>query len=310
MMQSLLKTILLLALICFIQAPRCAAQDPFNGVGVTGIATKSAKPEFLRMTLTIVSKGSNTQAAIESIKDRKKKAAIKLEKLEANEDSINFSPINMGTQSGGPSIQQMKMMMRNNFGDSEAANKLMSVEPPVTVSVQVTADWKMPEGEEEDLLLAIQELKDRIIESDVAGIKEPDKLTAEQQELDAELSQSMDRYSSSDETKPGEPNFTFGRRFSPAEWDELMKQAFADAKAKAGKLAAAAAKELGPLSMLTSHDSFSEDYNPYSDYGPYGYNRSRSPQKTKDKEGVLTILSTDPKEVKLESTINAAFGLR
>ncbi len=282
--------------------------DP-RGVAVHGTASKADRPEFLRMTLTVVSKGSNTQAAIESIRQRKQQAAIKLEKLEAIEDSIVFGPVTMGTESDGPSIQQMRMMMRGNFGDSEAAEKLMSIDPPVTVSVQVTADWLMPMGDEEELLLAIQDLKDRIIKSDVAGSQQPDELTPEQQELDAELSEMMNNYSSGEGGKPGEPVFTFGRRFSPDDSTALMKQAFADAETKAKQLAAAASRELGALAGLTSNSAASEYGSPYDEYNAYRYGRARQGADT-DANGVTTVISSDPKEVKLQAHVQATFEIK
>jgi|GEM_PF-5509483 len=302
------STLLLVFAVCSIPS-LASAQMEARGITVSGSAKKTDKPEFLRMTMTISSKGSDTRAAIESIRARKKEAAIKLEKLEALEDSIQFGPIAMGEKSGGggPSMQQMRQMMAQNFGEGEAAEKLLAVQPPVSVSVSVTADWKMPEGDEEDLLVAIQELKDGITEADVAGTKTPDELTPEQQELAAELAETMSRYSYDENAEPGAPTFLFGRRFPQSDADQLMQLAFEDAKSKAGKLAAAASLELGSLVSLTSRDSALPDIDMYDMYGPSAYGRQGLQTASKKEEGVVMIIGTDPSGVTLESGIYAAF---
>lgn len=311
-MKQYFRTAIAVVSAACIGLPMAAAQTDTRGIGAMGTATKTARPEFVRMKMTITSKGSDTLAAIESIKARKKAAAVKLEKLDVIEDSIVFGRVVTGEQSGGggPNAQQMRRMMMQNFGDGQAAKKLMAVQPPVTVSVSVTADWAMPTGEEEELLTALEALKASITEADVAGTKSPDELTPEQEELAAEFEVNMRSYSSGNEAEPGTPIFMYGRRFAQSDADELMKQAYENAKMKASQLAEAASTKMGSLMSLVSRDNMPDysDYDMYDYYRQSSFGRAGRQMMSKEEAGIVMVIGTNPAEVTFESNVYAAFA--
>lgn len=281
-----------------------SAQFESSGIAVTASAKTEAPAQWMRMTMTIEAKGPDLKAAMESLAAKRKKATIKLEKLDAIEDSIKFKEVSTG---GSSDSSEMAQMMKRRFGDDPRVAKMMKIKPPVTVTVALTADWKL-EGEPDELLFVCDELKQEITGAEVAGGKDDGGLTEEQAELAEEMAEMMMGYSSSEETPAGTPAFFFIRTVSVDQQGALTGKAFSKAKVKAQRLADAAQLQLGKIMTLTSANDSMSAYMMQS-YDSYGYGRSAAPRGETHEDGTLEVVGTSPSNIVHSATIAVAFAI-
>ena len=90
------------------------AQTLGEGISVTGAAESVAPADFMRLGMTIEAQGATFEDAVELLAKKRKKATIKLEKLSAVEDSIEFGDVTAGEAGGSPArMQQVRQMMGN-----------------------------------------------------------------------------------------------------------------------------------------------------------------------------------------------------
>ncbi len=139
---------------------------------------------------------------------------------------------------------------------------------PVTVTELLTAQWSLEAETPEQMLVLAQTLQEKIKAADLAGIKDAEKLSPEEEELADEASQMMDT-SGEQRTPAGQPYFMFIARLSQADREKLLSEAFAKAKTQAADLAKAADVELGPLTGISGQcggqrNLGDEEYNPFN----------------------------------------------
>lgn len=284
--------------------PVMATAQYVEGITASGIAKKSAPATSMQMLMVIEAKGADFKTALEALNAKQKEATIKLEKLDVLEDSIKFEP---AESADGENAQQMMRMMRQRMGNDPRIAEMMKIKPPTVLRTTLTARWKI-EGEGNELLLAVNELQEKINTSDIAGAEqeseEDEEMSDEQREFLEEMSE-MQSYYSSDDSPAGTPVFQFSATFSLADYDQVMAEAFADAEKKAGELAKAANRKLGALCTLASSTSYMNDYD--YDYDPYAARR-RGSGLTKNANGV-EVLSDSPRQVELTVSINTIFKI-
>ena len=100
---------------------------------------------------------------------------------------------------------QRMMMQQGRQGKKGKQKEAAKPAEPVLVSVQFTAEWKLDAKTPEDLLIAVHALQEKIKGADLAGMKDAEKLSPEQEEMLEEMeSQSFGRFSNNEGPKPGE----------------------------------------------------------------------------------------------------------
>jgi hypothetical protein len=284
-----------------------SAQFETDGITATGNAKTEGNAEVIRMTLTVEAQGPDFKSAIEALVERKKKVMIRLEKLEAVEDSIKFGDVATG---GGGDTSAMQQQMMRRFGDDPRMAKMMKVKPPVKVTSEVTAEWKL-EGEAEALLVLCDELKKKITDADVGLAKEKAELSAEQEELAEEMAEMMSDYGGGEETPAGTPSFFYVRKVSQEDHDRLVGEAFADAKSKAERLAKATAFELGKVKMISSRQDSVSMAAAYNSYGYGGYGRQASiPQTGPTEDGTIEAVAQSPTNLPYSVDIAVAYEIK
>ena len=163
-------------------------------------------------------------------------------------------------------------------------------------------------------LLAVNALQEKIKTADLAGTKDAEKLSPEQEEMLEEMEANQFDYGSNDEPKPGEPIFIFVSRISDAEREKALAEAFQKAKAQAARLAKAAGAELGNLKSLSGGSSSANNYNSYGRYNQYAYQAlqmARAEAGTDDDESNdAEALGAEPGPVKINISVMAAFDLK
>ena len=217
-----------------------------NLVSGTGSVSMTRMPETMRLQVALIGRGATLKDALAALKDRTTKAQTQLAALGAEKESIKVGNSRIAEMPNSRSQQRQQVMMMQRMKRGGKASQKAAPTPPVLVSAQLTAEWKLSSKTSDELLLAVHPVQEKVKAADLAGSKEAEKLTPEQEEMLEEAEQNFG-YSSSDEQKPGEPIFMFISHVSEAEREKAMAEAFEKAKAQAVRLAKAAGAELGSL---------------------------------------------------------------
>lgn len=286
--------------------------DLVSGLGMVSI---SRPPETFRLQIAILGRGATLKDALVALKERTAKAQTQLVAMGADKETMKVGDARV-TDVNNDRNRQMQMMMaqrmRLQARGAKAAQKAQPA-PPIIVSAQLTAEWKLTAKTTEDLLLTVHPLQEKIRAADLAGTKDLEKLSPEQQEMLDEAEQNF-AFGSSDEPKPGEPVFAFVARISDADRDKAMAEAFGKAKDQASRLAKAAGAQLGGVKSLSATGQTSNIYDQYGGYTPYMYRAvqmMRQQQAGSDDENVdaKEALGTEAGPVKFNVTVTASFEL-
>ena len=224
--------------------------DNPTSVHALGVATLEKQPEIIRMSVTLLAKGPDLEQALSKLDDRGKAAVQEVKKLGAVEDSIKpEDPQVTAAQTDQEATMRRMVVQRMRGGAAKA--KAQKKPASVAVSMRLTAEWKVTAENPKDLLVFVSKLDERIKAADLAGAKEFDARTEEEEE--EELAETSD-YSpfSEPRTSSGTPQFLYVARISDAEHDKLLAEAFAKGRKDAERLARAAGRELGDLQMVSS----------------------------------------------------------
>lgn len=224
-------------------------------------------PELMRMQVSISAADADIEQALAKLKQKQEGAIKKLVELGTAKSVITVEPPTLTPDPAETALRRMRMMR----GEMEEEEEEGEAKPAkVNVSLTLKAEWPLDAADPEAMLVAVHTLQKKINDADLAGLKD-EKLSEEELEERAEMEEQMSRFSSDDETKPGEPVFVFVWKATDADRTKLLSEAFAKAKANAEKLATAAGVQLGGLSSLTSHGIDADDYRSAFAYGQSYY---------------------------------------
>ena len=175
----------------------------------------------------------------------------------------------------------------------------------------LTAEWPIAAKDPEELFLTVQGLQGKVKAAKLAGGKEAEKLSPEEEELAEEVGPGFGPYGEED-FDPSTPGFTYVAKISEEDRTKATAEAFQKAKADAQRIARAAGVQLGPLAALSaSVDRRFDGPGYYDGPMPSGYRqmmerfRSSPPGESADDEAV----ATDPGQVAFSVSAHAAFGL-
>jgi uncharacterized protein YggE len=311
---SLSTVVLLLA------APGAASAQLVEPGTVSGNAhvTISRQPETMRVQIALQGKGATLKDALTAVKSRGDAARKQLTTLGAAKDSIKVESPKVAEKNDQQNQRQMRMQMmmmqRMRQGGKAAAPKKAKTAEPILVSAMLTAEWKLDAKSPDELLLSVHSLQEKIKAADLAGTKDAEKLSAEQEEMLEEMEDQM-QFGSDNEPKPGEPVFMFISRISDADREKALAEAFQKAKTQATRVAKAAGAELGSLKSLTASSSSAGGYNQYGNYNQHAY---RAIQLARQAQGIdedgsddeTEAMGVEPGPVKITVTVMASFDLK
>jgi hypothetical protein len=288
--------------------PTAAGQETITA---TGAASLKRKPTVLRMYLELIAKGSTLDEAMKKMKQRREGAVAQLETLKADKNATTFGDLGLSSAKS-PRQRQIETMIAARMqsrGKKAAKNQAPQ---PVAVTVLLTAQWTLDAEAPEQMLVVAQTLQDKIKAADLAGSKDAEKLSPEEQEVLDESAQMMDS-SGEQQTPPGQPYFVFVAKISKADGEKLLAEAFAKAKVQAADLAKAAGVELGPLVGLSGqyggqHSLGENEYNPYDNYSPIRRMLAQLTTDDDDESG-QEAMSNDPASISFKGYVQASFHL-
>lgn len=242
-------------------------QTPPGAIAATGTATIKRPPAALRLYLELPGKGKTLEEALKNLKDRREAAGVQLDALKVDKDSIKLGNPTLSNVENAQRKQFEMMIARRMSSRGGKLPKGLKLPESFTVSATLTAEWPLTAKTPEEVLLAAHALQEKIKAADLAGAKEVQKLSPEEQEVMEEMAQAM-RDQGEEQAQPGRPHFVFVARITPPEREKAMAEAFAKAKTQAVELAKAAGTELGPLLGIAGQGGGSISMPDDEMYGP------------------------------------------
>lgn len=272
----------------------------------TGTAAVKQQPDTLRLHIDLLAKARTLRDALAKLKERREAARLELIALKVDEASIEFAEPKIQVQSD-EQRRMMQMLVQQRLQGPSRRRPADAPKPPVTVSMSLKAEWPIKYESIEELLILSHELQEKIREADLAGLKEAEELSPEEQELAEEMEQMRSSYGSGEE-QPGEPTFLFVAAVSGQQRAAATAEAFRKARDQATQLAEAAGAQLGSLRHLSSQRSAQLDYNDYMGYGNL-YRLAQQQMATPGASEPAEAVGPRPGTVSYEVIISASFAL-
>ena len=302
----------------------CVAQaqaiDPSHGdkssaIASSGVSVIKRQPDILRMQVELSAKGKTLKEALSKLKTQSATATEQLQKLKAIEASVKSGEPQISTAQTDRQ-RQMEMMVRQRMRAGGRKAKKAPEQPPVAVNSRLTAEWQLKAKDAEGLLLESKALEDAIKAADLAGVKDTEEKSAEEEEAAEEADEMMAMNDNGQQAKPGEPYFVYVAKISSEEQAKALAAAFAKARSNADQLGTAAGAKLGPLRSISSQSSANPYANSYNNF--YGRGGGRDflmqqmleQQSQSEEDSPAEAFGASPSEVMLPVRVQVTFSLQ
>lgn len=283
-----------------------------SSVQGSGSSTIKCQPEVLRMQVDLSAKAQTLEEALAKLKAKRESAASKLAELGADAKSVEFGDAHIDT---AVSMQQRQMegMVRQRMRQLGRGGR-KPTKKPITVSAQLTAEWKLSAASPEALLLEGHAIQQKVRDADLAAASDDE----EQSEADAELAEEMAEMGADfldpSQLKPGEPVFMYACPVSQEQQTKAYAEAFSKAKASAEQLSRAAGAELGPLRGLTAQQTpfnqFANYYGGYMDPMAQRVQQIIAQQSVESGGRAEEAIGSQPHEVTYPVHVTATFDVK
>ena len=312
---ALLAALLLIVLLPPSARAQVGAANASNAV-VQGVGNVTLKrpAAVLRMHLQLNGKGKTLEESFEKLETRCGEVTAKLQKLNADTDSIEWGKPGLSAVESAYQ-KQFEALVRQRLGSGKAIPKGLKVPKTVTTTVMLKVEWPLTVESHEKLLVTTHALQEQIRAADLAGLKQPAKLSPEEQELAEEMAAVMNNHG---EERPqvGKPHFVYVARITDQQRDEAMAEAFQKSRAAAERLARAAGAKLGPLVSLSGSGSGSnsgdgDEYYGGRNYAQRQYWRQMMAMQSSGDSDTLEneTVAVDPAKLRFQFFVRAAFGI-
>lgn len=202
-----------------------------DGLTATGSVDLSIRPEFLLMTVQVEGRSSDLPEAARELTKRIEAARKKLTKLDAVMDHLTVSKPQLQGTSSPKAAQKMQMMMQQ-YGGGARGRQMLEATKSVSIHQTITVRWPLSGDDDLERLINTHELTERIKAADVASAGNQQPVSDAQAELAEEMSAMMDEYGNynDEQTKTGEPTFTYIAVISSQQYSDAVSDAFKKAK--------------------------------------------------------------------------------
>ncbi|MEM6687866.1 MAG: hypothetical protein AAF664_00475 [Planctomycetota bacterium] len=226
------------------------------GLHIDKSASVKVMATRVRMVGQIKASDSDARRALETLRELKEKARQKLIALKADESSIEFGDTVISGLAGNDS--RLQMMMEMGMGGEMEADSDES-QLPLEAQATVSADWVIPESDNDAQILFIKRLQEKVAEVDVVGEQDGANITevqAEKLEQYARMAQQYGMESNSQGTI-----FRFVGSITAEQKQSAMRKAADESAEDADALASAMGLKRGPvISVSASSSDLSIDY--------------------------------------------------
>jgi len=296
--------------------PRAGAQPAAAEKGTVaggGMVALKRRPDVLRMSVDVFAQGKTMKEALANLKDRREAVGGQLATLGAAKDSIVFGEpqVNAAVLE---SRRQMEAMIRNRLGNRAKKDPKKGSSIPTVVSARLTAAWPLKGKDTEALLVEIAQLQESINAADLAGRKDLEKQSTEDEELREELEgvQAEATNNNPNQPQPGTPAYKLVCKITAPEYSQALADSFRKAKSRAEETARAAGAELGPLRQIVAHTQAGGDSDgtdePRQAYAQMM--QTAHDDLSLEPEPVMEAQGAQPGEVSYRVAVSASFSLK
>jgi uncharacterized protein YggE len=278
----------------------------------TGTARLERRPDLLRVQFELTAEGNTMKDALAQLRAKEKTAREKLAKLGAADAAVRVDePRSAGGGDQDPQAQ-MNRMLRMRMGQGQNKPATGPAQPAAKVTARVRAEWKLPAGSADELLVAAQDLTAKIKTADLPAKGEKKALSPEEQEAAEEqamMAQVGGQAGGGDELAPA-----FVSRVSEEDRAKLLAEAYGRAKRDAARLAKAAGSDLGPVRQVSAAAGGGDDAsNPYSQMvraqmAMMNGDAQQAPQS--DDADAVEAVGTAPGPVTYQVSVSASFAIK
>ncbi len=283
-----------------------------NGT-ISGTGTVSIKrpPDLLRMQVQVAVQGKDVKEAVARLKVRRDVVKAKLVELGANKDSLVLGDARASAEDQSRR-RQMEMMVRERMRQQGRRAAKKEETKPVSLTADIKAEWSLPAGNAEQLLIAAFEIQQKTT-AELAKLRASEETSAEDEELAEEMQQNMGF--DDGQPKPGEPSFVFVARVSKEELAKSLASAYQKAKEQATQLSQVAGVKLGALENLVTHESmadFDQQFGGGFRSNPLLYRAMMQQQQqiARPDDAQTEAIGADASQVALSVSVVASFGIK
>lgn len=255
MASRLLSSLLFVLLTILTTCNRASAEDtPRTVLSASGAFTTQLTPQRVRVAIPLYAHTLSSSDSLDLIRERKELAKQRVASLSCIADSIQFGGITVETSDADARLNSSSLRILGAMGNDLDMEDLPVL---VTARVDMTADWSVPSGADEEAVLGIVE---RIVadlkQQDITGKEaRPDFSPKVEEALKQLQTQARSYVSSMNRTNLDEIRYAFVASPEQDQQSVAMQGAFADAKEQIDAIALAMGVTVGSPSMVNSNSS-------------------------------------------------------
>jgi uncharacterized protein YggE len=285
------------------------APEGMNGaVTGTGTSTLKVAADLVRVQLAIEAQGKDLKEALAKLKTMETADNEKLAGVGVAAGAIQWSEATPGVVSD----QQQKMIQMARMRH-QGVNAAAEPVAPVKVTAMLKADVTLGGKNNEEILTAVETLRDKIKKLSLGATAGPSTMPADA-EAQEEAEEETGERNNGEAVPPGTAMFIYVHKITEADHDKAAGEAFANAKKEAVRLAKAAGVEIGAIKSLSGRTGPAVDpdemYNGYNGGGEQRYIYMMMQQQYRSGAQVDETYAPRPGDLAFQVSVSAAFTIR
>lgn len=229
-------------------------------LGASGTENVQIKPDKVRIAIPLYAHTLTAAESLELIRQRKETAKERVLSLSCIPQSIHFGSVTVEDGSGELKLNSSSIRMLGAMGNDIDVDDLPEL---TTVQVDMTADWNLPAGADEEAVLGIvEQIISDLKQQDITGKDDRPEFSPKVEEAVKQLRMQTRSYiSNSGQNNLDEIRYAFLANPTAESQQQAMQGAFADAKHQVDAIAQAIGLKLGQPIMVNSSNSLRNNYS-------------------------------------------------
>ena len=269
----------------------------------SGTSAAYLKPELVRIAIPLYAHTLTAAESLELIRQRKQAALSRVQALSCLPNSVQFGSVTVESNAGDLKLNASSMRMLGAMGNDVDIDDLPVL---TTARVDMTADWTIPAGADEEAVLGIvEQLVQDLREQDVTGKEDRPEFSPKVEEAVKQLQMQTRTYiSNTSRNDLEEIRYAFVATPTSEEQQEVVRDAFADAKFQIDAMTDVVGVTLNDLIMVSSTISLKNNQSMVT-HSYNGRNRIDILQANEDE-----ILAPYYKSLELSARVQVQFAVK
>lgn len=271
-------------------------------LNASGTSSVQLKPEIVRIAIPLYAHTLTAAESLDLIRQRKESAKSRVQALSCIPDSIQFGSVTVESNDGDLKLNSSSIRMLGAMGNDIDVEELPVL---TTARVDMTADWTLPAGADEEAVLGIvEQLVLELREQDVTGKEDRPEFSPKVEEAVKQLQMQTRSYiSNANRNDLEEIRYAFVAIPTLERQQEAVRAAFADAKIQIDAMADAVGLTLRQPIMVSSSSSLRNNQSMVT-HSYNGRNRVDILQAAEDE-----VLAPYFKELDLSARVQVQFSV-